>query len=336
MDPLTQGALGAALPQATLGRSSDMFRLGALGFLAGMAADLDVLLRSTTDPLAFLAYHRQFTHALIFIPFGGLISAVVLQAVFGRRWGFAFRRTFLACTLGYATHGLLDAATAYGTLLLWPFSDARVSFSIVSIIDPLFTLPLLAGVIAAAMRRSPVPARVGLVWAAFYFALGVVQQSRAVSVAESAAAVRGLTPLRVVAKPSFGNLIVWKTITETADSYHVDAVRAGWTAVLLPGATLAKLDVARDLPWLTADTQQARDVERFRRFSQGYVAMDPQQANRVIDVRYSFVPNDVAPLWSIELSPDAAAQTYAVYATHRTRNRENTAALLRMILGRKD
>lgn len=30
------------------------------------------------DPLLFLEYHRQFTYALIFIPIGGLICALVL------------------------------------------------------------------------------------------------------------------------------------------------------------------------------------------------------------------------------------------------------------------
>ena len=72
MDPLTQGALGAALPQATRSKLH-VGIAGGLGFLAGMTADLDVLIRSEADPLLFLEYHRQFTHALIFIPVGGLL-----------------------------------------------------------------------------------------------------------------------------------------------------------------------------------------------------------------------------------------------------------------------
>ncbi len=69
MDPVTQGALGAALPQATTNKTR-VGIAGVLGFVSGMAADLDVLIRSETDPLMFLEYHRQFTHALIFIPVG--------------------------------------------------------------------------------------------------------------------------------------------------------------------------------------------------------------------------------------------------------------------------
>ena len=76
MDPLTQGALGAALPQATRGKSQ-VGVAGTLGFVAGMAADLDVLIRSEADPLLFLEYHRQFTHSLVFIPVKPLNNADV-------------------------------------------------------------------------------------------------------------------------------------------------------------------------------------------------------------------------------------------------------------------
>ena len=102
MDPLTQGALGAALPQAA-NASRYAASAGLLGFLAGMAADLDVLIRSSEDPLLFLEYHRQFTHSLVFIPAGGLLCALVLHHLIGRRRGLAFRHTWLFCTLGYAT-----------------------------------------------------------------------------------------------------------------------------------------------------------------------------------------------------------------------------------------
>ena len=67
MDPLTQGVLGAALPQAgSSGRYAAS--AGLLGFLAGMAADLDVLIRSTTDPLLFLEYPAVHTLPGIYSP----------------------------------------------------------------------------------------------------------------------------------------------------------------------------------------------------------------------------------------------------------------------------
>ncbi|NND67502.1 MAG: metal-dependent hydrolase [Halioglobus sp.] len=331
MDPITQGVLGASLPQASH-RGERFAAAGILGFLAGMAPDLDVLIRSSNDPLLFLEYHRQFTHSLVFIPFGGLFCALVLHIALGRGRGLTFSQSWLFCTLGYATHAVLDACTTYGTMLFWPFSDVRIAWNTISIIDPLFTLPLLVGVILSARRSSPVYATVALSWALVYMGLGLVQRDAAVTMGYEIAAARGHTPLRLEAKPSFGNIIVWKVVYETDDRYHVDAVRAGISPRTFPGESVKKLVVERDFPWLDAGTQQALDIERFRWFSNGYVAMDPHNANRVIDIRYSMLPNEVAPLWSLELRRDAGPLEHADYVTHR-RTEPDTGSRLWQMLG---
>ena len=333
MDPLTQGIVGATLPQASV-RGRDVASAGVLGFLAGMAADLDVLIRSSADPLLFLEYHRQFTHSLVFIPIGGLICALVLHAVLGRRRGLAFRQSWLFCTLGYATHALLDSCTTYGTMLFWPFSDVRIAWNTISIIDPLFTLPLLAAVLLAGYKRKPVYARVGLVWALAYMSLGLWQRNVAVDMGQELAASRGHTPLRLEAKPSFANILVWKVVYETDDRFYVDAVRTGLSPQVYPGDSVLTLDLERDMPWLDRDSQQARDIERFRWFSNGYIAKDPVYSNRVIDIRYSMVPNEVDALWSIELNPGAARDEHVAYRVHRDASPELRARIWQMVTGR--
>lgn len=332
MDPLSQGVLGAALPQAG-SNPRYVASAGLLGFLAGMAADLDVLIRSSEDPLLFLEYHRHFTHALVFIPVGGLICALVLHALLGRRRGLSFRQSWLFCTLGYATHALLDACTTYGTLLFWPFSDARVAWSTISIVDPLFTLPLLLAVLFAALRRKPLYARLGLLWALGYMALGQWQRLEAQDMGYALAAQRGHTPLRLEAKPSFANILVWKVVYETADRFYVDAVRAGLGPRVYEGTSVPKLDIARDLPWLDRASQQAQDIERFRSFSNGYISRDPLHANRVIDIRFSMLPHEVAPLWSIELDPDVAHDRHVDYLMHRDTSPARSAQLWSMLSG---
>ena len=64
-----------------------------------------------------------------------LLCALVLHHLLGRRRGLSFRQSWLYCTAGYATHAVLDACTTYGTMLLWPFSDARFAWNTISIID---------------------------------------------------------------------------------------------------------------------------------------------------------------------------------------------------------
>jgi inner membrane protein len=327
MDPFTQGTLGAALVQATQAKSPHLRTAGVFGFLAGMAADLDVWIRSSTDPLTFLEYHRQFTHALVFIPVGGLLCALVFYGLWGRRHTLSFKSVFLFCMLGYATHGLLDACTSYGTMLLWPFSDARIAWSIVPVIDPLFTIPFAILAFLSWHWRKARYAVVGLVWGGLYLGVGAVQHQRAVAIGQELAAARGHAPLRIDAKPSFANILVWKVIYETTDHFHVDAVRCGLEPTSFEGTALRKLDIARDLPWLDPASQQAKDIERFRTFSIGFVAEDPQHPDRIIDVRYSFVPNEISPLWSIELSPTAGPTEHVAYRTHRDNPQASFARL---------
>ena len=165
MDPISQGAVGAALATSTQDRKKQLFTVAWLGALAGMAPDLDVLIQSSSDPLLFLEFHRQFSHALVFIPFGALLVAAPLYPL--ARKALSWRQTYLACLAGYATHGLLDACTSYGTQLFWPFSNERVAWNNSSIVDPLFTLPILALVIAAAMRGKRLLGIFAMAWALF-------------------------------------------------------------------------------------------------------------------------------------------------------------------------
>ena len=331
MDPLTQGALGAVFVQATTNRTRNLGVAGGLGFLSGMAADLDALIRSSADPLLFLEYHRHFTHSLAFIPVGGLLCALVIQYVLGRRWRLTFLQTFVCCTLGYGTHALLDASTSYGTTLLWPFSDERLSWSIVPIIDPLFTVPLVTLCAATALRQTRVFSWAAMLWVSVYLSIGALQHSAALSMAKQTAESRGHSPIRFVAKPSFANILLWKTVYETSEHFHVDAVRVGLAPRHFDGTVILKLDLERDLPWLDAKSQQAKDIQRFADFSKAFVAEDPEVSNRIFDVRYSFVPNEIKPLWSVEISPAAELDAHAAYRTHRENPRESVARLWKML-----
>lgn len=293
-----------------------------LGCCGGLAPDLDVLIFSPSDPLLFLEFHRQFSHSLIFIPIGALVVATIMHRLFSKQ--FSFRESYFYCLLGYATHGLLDACTTYGTQLLWPFTDQRFAWNSISIIDPLFTLPILALVIVGGLRRNRWFARAGLVWAIFYLCLGLVQRDRAVAAGQELAAARGHTPIRLEAKPGFANLLLWKLVYETADNFYVDAVHMGWQAKVYPGASAKKLMVSEHFPWLDPASQQAKDIERFRWFSNNYLALDNQVPNRIIDVRYSVVPNEIDALWAIEVEPGKAANEHVNWQSLRDTSSEKT------------
>ena len=331
MDPITQGAFGAVFAQLQ-GRKKDIAKAGVIGALAGMAPDLDILIRSMNDPLLALEYHRHFTHSLLFIPFGGLIVSLVLYPLLGRRWGLSFLQTLLWCVMGYATHALLDACTSYGTQLLWPLTNTRFSWDIISVIDPLVTVPILVLTILAARRKARVYVILAVAWLVLYFGSAAYLHERALAEGAKLAESRGLNVVRLEAKPSFANIAVWKIITETNDTFYVDAIKPfGDTPIVWEGQSSKKLDIDRDLPWLDKTSQQAKDIERFRWFSMDYIALDKDNPNRVVDIRYSLLPQEIQPLWGIDLSPDAKPDDHIVYYNDRGDSRSAVMRLWQMI-----
>ncbi len=328
MDPITQGTLGATL-SASCAKKPETRNAAWLGVLGGIAADIDIIFQSPSDPLLFLEFHRQFTHSLVFIPIGGLICALLGYRLF--RKSLSFRQVYLFCTLGFATHGLLDACTTYGTQLFWPFSTVRIAWNTISIIDPLFTVPILVLVILGARYKRPLLPRIALVWVFLYLGIGVVQRDRAVEAGLDLARSRGHDPVRLEAKPGFANLVLWKVVYETEGQYFVDAVRVGMGAHVFPGEQIEKLDLATHFPWLDPTSQQAIDVERFRWFSNRYLAVTADQPNRIIDIRYSVLPNQIKALWAIELDPGAEVTAHAQFVTTREASNRQLSKLLEMI-----
>lgn len=330
MDPISQGTIGAGLAQS-FSKSEKARSATLLGCFGGLAPDLDVLIFSPTDPLLFLEFHRQFTHSLFFIPIGALLVAAVLHRLLGK--GLTFKESYLFCLLGYATHGLLDTCTTYGTQLLWPFTDARFAWNNISIIDPIFTLPLVALVITGVIKRKPWLARLGIAWAVSYLLFGLVQRERAEAAGYELAVSRGHDPVRLEAKPGFATLILWKVVYETDSHFHVDAIRIGTKQKNYPGDSAVKLDVPTHFPWLDPASQQAEDIERFRWFSNDYLALDPVVPNRIIDVRYSVVPNEIDALWAIDLSPEKSIDAHIDWHASRRSDAEQTDRWWRMLWG---
>jgi inner membrane protein len=329
MDPVSQGVLGAIFTQVKSSKA-DLAKAAIIGALAAMAPDLDVLIRSTNDPLLALEFHRHFTHSLLFIPVGAFLCSLLLYFTLAKKWQLSFGVTYVWSLIGYATHGLLDGCTSYGTQLFWPLSNERFSWDIISIVDPLFTIPLLVMAICAARQKKRGYVIASISWCVLYLSIGWVQNYRAIEMGYQLAESRGHDPIRLEAKPSFANLAVRKIVYETEQNFYVAAVKPGLgEQVVWVGDHIAKLDLERDLPWLDIQSQQAKDIERFRWFSAGYLALDPNNPNRVIDMRYSILPNQINPLWGIELQPDADRFTHVDFVSQRSRDAQ--ASLVQIV-----
>ncbi len=331
MDPITQGVFGAIAGQVPANKTT-IAKASLVGALSGMAPDLDVLIRSSEDSLLFLEFHRHFTHSLLFVPFGGALCGLFFYLCLGKYWALPLRQFLLWAVLGFATHGLLGGCTSYGTRLLWPLTSERFAWDMVSVIDPIFSALLFIFAVSAIVFRKHLLTFVALAWIGVYLSVAAVQHQRAESFGYHLAEQRGHPVDRLHAKPSFGNIAVWKIIYGTPTHYIVDAVKPGLTTpASWSGAEVEKLDIKNSFPWLGMNNQQTKDIERFRWFSAGFIAVDPNSPQRIFDVRYSMLPDEITPMWGIELSAEKNAEQHVEYFTERSNGREAMGKLWEMI-----
>ena len=333
------GAVCASLP--TSQRREELRTAVIVGGVAALLPDLDVLIRSSQDPLLKLEYHRHFTHALAFIPIGAaiawLLTLPLLRLV--RAAPVSHSRLYLYALLGYGTHGFLDAATSYGTQLLWPFSAERIAWSIIGIVDPLFTVTIAVLLIIAIAKRSALLCKIGLVFGLCYLSLGLIQRQRAEQHATKVALESGvrLSSRQCEAKPSPLTLTLWRAICETEDDRFITSA---WYlgpfggVRQYPGVSTPKFSLERDAPWLQAGTRQHRDLERFEWFSSGFITLHPEHDNVVGDLRYSMLPDRISPLWGIVLDPhDLRQERPTPFQSFRSIKDRDFATFLAMARG---
>jgi inner membrane protein len=298
MDPVSQATLAASASQS-FAYKDEMKWAMLIGALSGMAPDLDSFIRSSSDPLVYFEYHRHFTHSLVFIPFGALVVSLLLHLILKNK--ISFSKNYFYSILGYATHGLLDSCTSYGTHLFWPFSDYRVAWNNVSIVDPLFTLPLIVFCILALKRKSKSYSRAGLLYAFFYLLLGFVQNHRAAEIGKQIAIKRGHDSRMLVVKPSFGNLILWRSIYEYKGYFYTDAVRVGLSNKVFKGQKIKKFAIKEDFPWIRKGSQHFIDIKKFKWYSNDYLALHPENPHVIGDIRHSMSPDSIYPLWGLKV-----------------------------------
>jgi len=305
MDPLSQALLGAALPITVAKRK--FIKVAAIcGAIAGLSPDLDILIRSASDPLMRIEYHRHFTHSLAFIPIGGLLVALGLWLLFFRKE--SFKLIYIFTTLGFATHGLLDACTSYGTLLYFPFSDERVSWNIISIIDPIFTGILLVFCILCLFRKSVILMRIGLFLSMSYLALGYIKHEQVKDFVYEIADSRGHKVERVLLNPTIGNNILWRTVYQFDGFYYVDAVNLSLFSnpILHEGVKVEVINEDKIFPELGVDSVARNDIRRFAYFSQGFIYQHPDHENLIADLRYGTLPQDNKSLWGIKVDTNTS------------------------------
>ncbi len=199
MDTVTHGLTGwliaRALPDGWKGEHpGTATAVVALGSVLPDADNVASLLGNEM----YLRVHRGLTHSLL----GISVSSLVLALLFARfgKWKDT-KRLFLLALLGQLSHIVLDLLNAYGTQVLQPFSDARLSLDLLFVVDLLFTGIVVAGIALSRNGRAG-RARVALASLAVYVGIAALLHAGAKEAVREAALRSGVKVVSAEALPT--------------------------------------------------------------------------------------------------------------------------------------
>ena len=161
-----------------------------------------------------------------------------------------------------------------------------------------------------------------------------MQYERALSATMELADSRGHNAERLTLKPSFGNLILWKSIYQHEETFYVDAIRTVQSSTWCSGESIRIFDYQYHLPDLDKESQQAKDIERFRWFSQDYLGYE-EEKKLVTDIRYSMIPNQIKPMWGLVIDDQRGKNEHAIWWTSRSLDKSQRDLFTEMLSGKQ-
>jgi len=313
MDTLTQAALGATIAEAGFRR-----RLGGRAVLFGAACgilpDLDMV-AGLAGEWASMVHHRGASHSLLVLPPLALLVGWLGHRLIGR--GTPRRAWMHLAFWALITHPLLDLCTTYGTQILWPLSSARYALDAIAIIDPLYSLPLLAVLALARWRRftpasSARLARIALVATTAYVAVGYTLSRRAEAAGRAALARQAFDAEEVRATPLLGTILLWRIVARDAAGDLRIATASSWSP---EPESFTALDRPQD-PFVSAALDSPRG-RIFEWFAMGMVSARVERRQDGVEVhlrdqRYGMLTQPTAGLFGAVARFDQAGHLQSV------------------------
>ena len=281
MDSLTQAVLGGTVTYAILGKRLGK-RAALYGAALGTLPDLDVLI-DFGGPVENMTHHRGFSHAFVV----QALAAPVLAWLAARPKSVSdpfFLRWCVAIYLCFLTHTLADFFTVYGTQVLWPFTDYPFAHSLLFIIDPIYTLPLLVGFLGALLVKS-IPRALSLnAWMLSLSTLYLIWSASAKVMIDdkviAALEAKGVSPGIYESTPGPFNTFLWRSVAIEGNDYFEI-----WTSIFDDVSEVQVRRYPRNLELIEAVSNHP-SVRRLQWFTKGqYKAWESDNKIFISDLR---------------------------------------------------
>ena len=197
--------------------------------------------------------------------------------------------------LGFLTHTLLDACTPFGTQLFQPFSNVRISFDTIAVIDPLYTVPFLICLILAAFYHRASSRRrffnwLGIGLSCAYLAFTFYNQHQMENKFKALLEERNVNYNQVSVVPTIFNNALWQCVAETDTNY----VFTNYSVFdkNLDEIELVSIEKNHDLLMPYGND---KEVKILKWFSKGYynVEKNPDGSLQYNDLKVAVIPEDI-------------------------------------------
>jgi inner membrane protein len=269
MDSLTQLTFGAACGEAVLGKKVGRKAL-VWGAILGTLPDLDVFI-PLGGPVNDFVYHRSFSHSLVLLALLSPMTAWLISKIHPDTKRY-YRKWVLLSFIVLEASVLLDLLTIYGTQILWPFDTTPMAIPVLFIIDPLFTLPVLSGVLAALVLKGKPSLghhvnSVGLFLSLAYLAWALGAGEFVERRVKEKLARQAISYSRLISSPAPFTTLLWRVVGIDHDRYFETYVS------LFDQDTPLFVDFYLRNLELMAGIEEHPPVAKLKWFTRGYYAL---------------------------------------------------------------
>ena len=264
------------------------------GALAQSIPDIDFVAATWLNTSENLLAHRGFTHSILF----GVVTAF-LMAFFAEKWhrphNISFMRWLAFFTAVILTHIFLDAFNNYGVGWFEPFSHYRISFNVVYVADPFFSIvPGMALIMLLLLKSFSKKRkfwwRLGLCFCFLYLSYCVVNKMIINNDVKKILHKQDIPYKSYLTTPAPLQSWLWFVAAATDSGYYI-----GYRSVFNKNEKMSLEYFPRNATLLNR-TKDHRQLQQLIRFSQGYYTVEQRKDTLVFnDLRFGQVIGWVNP-----------------------------------------
>lgn len=291
MDSLTHIALGATIGEIALGKKIGNKAM-LYGAIIGSIPDIDVIFTPFIEPTKAVIFHRGISHSILVASILVPIIAYTLSK-FDKINNINFKDWAVFTLLTYSSHIFIDCFNTYGTGIFEPFSNYRVAYDAMAIIDIFFLFPLLLFIIWALFvaykkKIRRIFASISLLTSSLILVFSIINKEAITQKAINQLELQGIKYCRLITTPAPLSNFLWTIVAEDEDGFWL-----GYLANFNKTEKVNFRHISRNSDYIIG-IEETTQIRNIKRFSKGFYSVEKDSIGKIWmhDLRYASLDFD--------------------------------------------